>query len=129
MTEPVNGVCSTAERQRDDLNGQFTAFLDLALEPFDETVTKYPSTYVRSLPSKKMRQIFIDALNLWYQVPDPEREILTSAIDLLHNCSLMHVGNIYNRILEELRLGHLGPAQELYWTYHGISHPRRTISE
>jgi fusicocca-2,10(14)-diene synthase/ophiobolin F synthase len=50
-----------------------------------------PSQYVKSLPSKKVRHHAIDALNIWFNVPEAEISVIKDAIDTLHNSSLMYV--------------------------------------
>ncbi|KAF3922227.1 Dimethylallyltranstransferase [Dactylellina cionopaga] len=52
----------------------------LILEPFD---------YVTSLPSKKIRKVAIEALDIWYQVPQQFLDIINSIIDTLHSSSLI----------------------------------------
>ncbi|KAL6232167.1 isoprenoid synthase domain-containing protein [Aspergillus navahoensis] len=48
-----------------------------------------PYQYIASLPSKNIREKFIDALNLWLQVPRPALASIKRIIGLLHHSSLM----------------------------------------
>ncbi|KAJ6116003.1 hypothetical protein N7523_006420 [Penicillium sp. IBT 18751x] len=50
------------------------------LEPYD---------YIDSLPSKRIRDLAIDALDLWYKVPEDAVATIKAVINLLHNSSLM----------------------------------------
>lgn len=50
-----------------------------------------PFQYVSSLPSKKVRHHAIDALNIWFSVPEADLTMIKDAIDQLHNASLMYV--------------------------------------
>ncbi|PVI07066.1 terpenoid synthase, partial [Periconia macrospinosa] len=45
--------------------------------------------YQSSLPGKSIRNIAIDAFNVWLQVPEPQTTIIKSAINMLHSSSLM----------------------------------------
>ncbi|KAF3400488.1 Ophiobolin F synthase [Talaromyces pinophilus] len=63
--------------------------LDVQLPELPDKVILSPSRYVKSLPSKKIRHHAIDALNIWFNVPEAELEVIKEAIDLLHNSSLM----------------------------------------
>ncbi|KAK6530255.1 hypothetical protein TWF694_003618 [Orbilia ellipsospora] len=48
-----------------------------------------PCDYIASLPSKKIRNFAIDALDIWYKVPDTALDIITYVIEMLHNSSLI----------------------------------------
>lgn len=48
-----------------------------------------PYEYVSSLPSKQIRELAIDSLNVWYQVGEQELERIKTITELLHNASLM----------------------------------------
>lgn len=48
-----------------------------------------PFKYIKSMPSKGVREKLIDALNWWFKVPQPELEIIQNVVDLLHTSSLM----------------------------------------
>ncbi|KAK6500453.1 hypothetical protein TWF481_010796 [Arthrobotrys musiformis] len=54
----------------------------------DKTISE-PIEYIKSLPSKKIRHLAIDALDLWYQVPAKSIEIIKEVIDMLHSSSLI----------------------------------------
>ncbi|RCI12704.1 hypothetical protein L249_1254 [Ophiocordyceps polyrhachis-furcata BCC 54312] len=48
-----------------------------------------PATYIRSMTSKNVRSQFIDAINLWLQVPQDKVTAIKQAIDSLHQSSLI----------------------------------------
>lgn len=48
-----------------------------------------PSDYISSLPSKGVREAFIDALNVWLMLPDHHAIQLKCIAQTLHNASLM----------------------------------------
>ncbi|RDW65762.1 bifunctional terpene synthase/polyprenyl synthetase family protein [Aspergillus mulundensis] len=48
-----------------------------------------PYNYIASLPSKNIRDKFIDALNLWLHVPRPALASIKKIIGMLHHSSLM----------------------------------------
>ncbi|KAK5989903.1 Bifunctional sesterterpene synthase astC [Cladobotryum mycophilum] len=52
----------------------------LALEPFH---------YISSLPSKGIRKLAIEALDIWYKISQESLDVIHSVIDMLHSSSLM----------------------------------------
>ncbi|KAL3457458.1 isoprenoid synthase domain-containing protein [Aspergillus heterothallicus] len=48
-----------------------------------------PAEYIKSLPSKGVREAFIDGLNVWLVLPDHRINQLKSIAQTLHNASLM----------------------------------------
>lgn len=48
-----------------------------------------PSSYILSMPAKGVRSSFIDALNVWLQVPEAPLGHISSVINVLHNASLI----------------------------------------
>ncbi|OJJ72250.1 hypothetical protein ASPBRDRAFT_675371 [Aspergillus brasiliensis CBS 101740] len=48
-----------------------------------------PAEYIASLPSKGVREAFIDALNVWLVLPDRFVGVIKSIAKTLHNASLM----------------------------------------
>ncbi|EDU48658.1 geranylgeranyl pyrophosphate synthetase [Pyrenophora tritici-repentis Pt-1C-BFP] len=50
---------------------------------------KAPFDYISSLPSKGARDVFIDALNIWLNVPAPAVSHIKSISNRLHSASLM----------------------------------------
>ncbi|RDA94543.1 hypothetical protein CP533_2747 [Ophiocordyceps camponoti-saundersi (nom. inval.)] len=68
------------EEQVSDKDHDMDSFEKIVLAPFD---------YLHSLPSKGVRTKAIDALNVWYQVPDSSLAAIKSILDLLHSSSLM----------------------------------------
>ncbi|KAF7186012.1 Ophiobolin F synthase [Pseudocercospora fuligena] len=67
------------------------AFLELpaaSLAPYEETVFE-PCDYIQSMPSKGVRNSAIDALDVWYEVPERSLEAIRSIVNTLHSSSLM----------------------------------------
>ncbi|KAJ5701814.1 hypothetical protein N7488_009362 [Penicillium malachiteum] len=58
------------------------------LQKATETVTS-PSKYIASLPSKNVRDKFLDALNLWFRIPEEPLSRIKRIVGLLHHSSLM----------------------------------------
>ncbi|KAI1195542.1 putative geranylgeranyl diphosphate synthase [Nemania serpens] len=54
-----------------------------------QQVVQAPYDYLSSLPSKNIREKTIDALNIWYNVPDAKLHRIKEITKLLHNASLM----------------------------------------
>ncbi|KAL2129754.1 hypothetical protein VTI74DRAFT_7344 [Chaetomium olivicolor] len=48
-----------------------------------------PSRYLDSLPAKGIRDMAIDALNMWFRVPADEIAVIKRVVNLLHGASLM----------------------------------------
>jgi ophiobolin F synthase len=48
-----------------------------------------PFNYITTLPSKGIRRIAIDALDIWYRVPENSLNSIKKLIDMLHSSSLM----------------------------------------
>ncbi|KAF7586323.1 hypothetical protein BBP40_009070 [Aspergillus hancockii] len=48
-----------------------------------------PAEYIRSLPSKGVREAFVDALNVWMVLPDHVVNRVKGIAETLHNASLM----------------------------------------
>lgn len=48
-----------------------------------------PYQYIKSLPGKGVRDMLIDALNVWLQVPQYQLDIIKKVVELLHTSSLM----------------------------------------
>lgn len=57
--------------------------------PLDPRHAQAPFNYITSLPSKGVRDIFIDALNIWLDVPEPIVSRIKSLGSRLHAASLM----------------------------------------
>ncbi|KAF3931652.1 Dimethylallyltranstransferase [Dactylellina cionopaga] len=68
-----------------------------------DQIVSEPYEYVSSLPSKKIRNTAIGALDGWYRVPQQSLDIIISVIDMLHNSSLI-VDDIEDN--SPLRRGH-----------------------
>ncbi|KAF2165560.1 hypothetical protein M409DRAFT_24413 [Zasmidium cellare ATCC 36951] len=58
------------------------------LAPYEETVLE-PCDYIRSMPSKGVRNSAIDALDVWYEVPESSLDAIRGIVNNLHNSSLM----------------------------------------
>ena len=56
---------------------------------------------MRNLPSKGIRQLLIDGLNLWLQVPEPSIERIRKIIVMLHTSALMY-RTFYSAVRENL---------------------------
>ncbi|KAK6344729.1 hypothetical protein TWF718_006687 [Orbilia javanica] len=67
----------------------------------DEVILE-PVDYIKSLPSKGIRNVAIDALDFWYMVPQRSVEIIKNIISMLHTSSLM-IDDIEDR--SDLRRG------------------------
>jgi hypothetical protein len=52
-------------------------------------VVQAPFEYLTSLPSKGVRDTFIDALNIWLDVPEPAVSGIKQVASDLHAASLM----------------------------------------
>ncbi|OAA35624.1 geranylgeranyl pyrophosphate synthase [Beauveria brongniartii RCEF 3172] len=63
--------------------------LDRNLTDLDDSVILQPYHYLRSLPSKGIRDQAIDALNKWLAVPAESTVRIKSIIQMLHGASLM----------------------------------------
>lgn len=48
-----------------------------------------PFKYIESLPSKGVRNILIDALGVWFKVPEESQLVIRGIVALLHTSSLM----------------------------------------
>ncbi|KAF3908575.1 hypothetical protein ABW21_db0208578 [Orbilia brochopaga] len=48
-----------------------------------------PFQYIKSLPSKKIRNYAIDALDIWYRAPQSSVDTIINVVDILHSASLM----------------------------------------
>ncbi|KAI1305280.1 Geranylgeranyl pyrophosphate synthase [Halotydeus destructor] len=62
-----------------------------------------PFEYIRSLPAKNFRSKFFNVMNNWVQVPIEVLEMVTEAIDSVHNASLL-MDDIQDN--SQLRRGH-----------------------
>ncbi|KAK4101104.1 terpenoid synthase [Parathielavia hyrcaniae] len=57
--------------------------------PLSAEALEAPSRYLDSLPAKGIRDIAIDALNLWFKVSPAEVTVVKEVVNLLHGASLM----------------------------------------
>ena len=48
-----------------------------------------PCDYIKSLPSKSVRKVLIDAFNVWLEVPPVSLEVIKRVVDDLHSSSLI----------------------------------------
>ncbi|KAJ5814034.1 uncharacterized protein N7503_000784 [Penicillium pulvis] len=55
----------------------------------DDSALMDPVHYIESLPSKNMRIKVIDALNIWFKLPNDELDTIKGAINDLHNSTLI----------------------------------------
>jgi ophiobolin F synthase len=49
-----------------------------------------PYDYINSMPSKGFRAVFIDAMNIWFNVSDEMLDCIKKITGLLHTASLMY---------------------------------------
>ncbi|KAF1963155.1 geranylgeranyl diphosphate synthase 3 [Byssothecium circinans] len=82
------GVHVTSEPATPDSNQSELSLIRPAVSMTDKLILE-PYRYLSSLPGKGIRNITIDAFNVWVQVPDAPINIIKSAIDMLHSSSLM----------------------------------------
>ncbi|KAF1829994.1 terpenoid synthase [Decorospora gaudefroyi] len=54
-----------------------------------DDIVMAPYLYIKSLPGKGVRDMLIDALNIWLQVPQYQLGIIKKVVELLHTSSLM----------------------------------------
>lgn len=52
-------------------------------------MVRAPYNYIDTLPSKKIRETFIDALDTWLEVPTASSSSIKSIVGMLHHSSLM----------------------------------------
>ncbi|KAI9727247.1 MAG: hypothetical protein M1828_006866 [Chrysothrix sp. TS-e1954] len=78
--------CSSHESKRNA--GTCLDASSLLLSAHEDTVME-PCKYIESLPSKGVRNSVIDALEVWYQVPDKSLATIRRIVTSLHDCSLM----------------------------------------
>ncbi|KAH8777599.1 geranylgeranyl diphosphate synthase [Diaporthe sp. PMI_573] len=86
-------------------------------------IVEAPYDYISSLPSKGVRDTFIDALGVWFEVPEEKLLMIKDAITILHNCSLIMDDFQDNSPLRRgMPATHtiFGPGQSLNTATHGI---------
>ncbi|KAF3245003.1 hypothetical protein TWF192_007526 [Orbilia oligospora] len=54
-----------------------------------DEIVREPCDYVKGLPSKKTLSLLIDGLNIWYNAPSPQVDIIKSICEMLHRVSLV----------------------------------------
>ncbi|CRG82821.1 geranylgeranyl pyrophosphate synthase/Polyprenyl synthetase [Talaromyces islandicus] len=55
----------------------------------DDSALLDPVNYIQSLPSKDMRSKIIDALNIWFQLPEQPLDIIKDTVNDVHNSTLI----------------------------------------
>ncbi|RDW88454.1 fusicoccadiene synthase [Coleophoma cylindrospora] len=73
----------------DETSKQESVALKLGLPGLSDQTVLAPYDYIRSLPSKGVRDAAIDALNVWYNIPEHTLAKIKSIISTLHSSSLM----------------------------------------
>ncbi|KAL8684005.1 MAG: hypothetical protein Q9186_000035 [Xanthomendoza sp. 1 TL-2023] len=73
LKDGLNGPCEIASTPQE-------AAKDTALAPYE---------YVKSMPSKKVREVLIDGLNRWLQLPEKSLDIIRNIVVMLHTAALM----------------------------------------
>ncbi|KAJ6078825.1 hypothetical protein N7467_008578 [Penicillium canescens] len=76
-------IC-TIEEKSDNMAPQYSSCSTL-----DDSALLDPVHYIQSLPSKNMRSKVIDALNIWFRLPDDNLDTVKSVIDDIHNSTLI----------------------------------------
>ena len=56
-------------------------------------VTSEPFEYLNENKGKGMRNLLMDAFNLWYKAPKEKLDVLKGAVDQLHIASLLYVAS------------------------------------
>ena len=74
-------------------NAQKTETTEIRLDDGDQShfrclCTDSTCNYDESLPSKRFRTPFIEALNVWLQVPEKELKVIKKVVEMLHNAHL-----------------------------------------
>ncbi|EYE94625.1 terpenoid synthase [Aspergillus ruber CBS 135680] len=63
------------------------------IKPANDLLTRQivlaPYEYIMPLPAKKIRDVFIDALNWWLDIPQPTSSSIKGIIDMFHHSSFM----------------------------------------
>ncbi|KAK6536015.1 hypothetical protein TWF281_000261 [Arthrobotrys megalospora] len=77
------------ELQGSQLNGNEVPSWLARYGGLSEEIVSEPFEYVSSLPSKKVRKLAIEALDIWYQVPQQSMDTINTIIDILHSSSLI----------------------------------------
>ncbi|KAB8209622.1 Trans-Isoprenyl Diphosphate Synthases head-to-tail [Aspergillus parasiticus SU-1] len=83
----------------------------------EDNIVLAPYNYIAGLPSKNVREIFIQGIHIWIQVPQPALESIKSITSILHQSSLM-----FDDIEDESQLRRGKPAT------HMLYGPAQTIN-
>jgi ophiobolin F synthase len=75
------------ELNQEGLRKKFQSELDWEMP--DDFAIESPCRYIKSLPSKGVRSLLIEALNVWIQAPRKSVKAVEQLIRLLHNASLI----------------------------------------
>ncbi|KAJ5041497.1 uncharacterized protein L3040_005082 [Drepanopeziza brunnea f. sp. 'multigermtubi'] len=84
-SEKVDESVCTPVSFKSDMHGHATARTGMS----PSQLALAPYTYISSLPSKGARDKLIDALNVWYGVPETRLSIIRHVVGVLHHVSLM----------------------------------------
>ncbi|KAK6520453.1 hypothetical protein TWF506_000707 [Arthrobotrys conoides] len=84
----VNGSTISSDAGTDETAPDASPWL-AGYPKLSNQIVMEPCDYIVSMPSKKIRHVAIDALNVWYRVPPKTADVVKSVIDLLHNSSLI----------------------------------------
>ncbi|KAI7369167.1 hypothetical protein KC354_g2138 [Hortaea werneckii] len=87
----VNGVTGNSKTDLTGSNGDASLAMpsSLSAKTIDHGAVRAPYNYISTLPSKKIRETFIDALDSWLEVPVKSSSAIKSIIGMLHHASLM----------------------------------------
>lgn len=97
LQRATDGICASTKRLSSgkDLQG---GKVEASLTPIkrgaitmipDESVVMAPYRYTMSLPSKNVRERFINSLNSWSEADAHSIEVISNVMSFLHNSSLM----------------------------------------
>ncbi|KAJ6002734.1 hypothetical protein N7451_005281 [Penicillium sp. IBT 35674x] len=89
---PPNGketTISTIQDKSEDTSFQQFSGTTTTSTILDDSALMDPVHYIEFLPSKNMRSKLIDALNVWFKLPEKELDSIKGAINDLHNSTLI----------------------------------------
>lgn len=96
-SHPVSTLSGTQRMQGSSLDDVSIAMLTSRTSStcadwqLQEQIILAPFNYIKSMPSKGVREKLIDSLNIWFQIPEESLKIIKDIVGLLHTASLMCV--------------------------------------
>ncbi|KAH8728004.1 fusicoccadiene synthase [Phaeosphaeriaceae sp. PMI808] len=89
-TDELSRASSTVVSEEDEVwDMPDMAQYKTPMKSLSQTVTLEPYDYILSLPSKGVRDMAINALNFWLEVPSKSEHTIKAVINRLHTSSLM----------------------------------------